>query len=337
MNQSDKIALRTAAVICRRLTERQACQGTLQLPQNEWSQMQRLVRQIELAHKHHWHRAARILTEDLLHQADLYHYRLLDLMTILRQKTVLPDLPSQKDIFQEIQAIQDEFDQVDVDPKTGEICVTTNTIVLEGIRLGRFEIRLDWKSQGSSASYRVVALDPNPAARDDGVTHPHVQNECLCEGEGRSAVRAAIAQGRLCDFFLIVTQILATYARGSAHVELDQWEGQSCADCGYTVSEDNGYCCERCNNSLCSDCVTNCQGCMNDYCSDCISTCHICEGSYCQSCIDLCSECHSKTCPNCLQDGLCQECYEPQNEDDSDATDKQCQQASAGPNPQTGL
>ena len=138
MNQSDKIALRAAAVICRRLTERQACQGTLQLPLYEWSQMQKLVRKIELAHKQHWHRAARVLTEDLLHQADLCHYRLLDLMAILRQKTALPEIPSHKDIFQEILAIKYEFDQVDVDPKTGEICVTTNSIVLEGIRLGRF-------------------------------------------------------------------------------------------------------------------------------------------------------------------------------------------------------
>ena len=100
---------------------------------------------------------------------------------------------------------------------------------------GPFEIRLDWRQLGSATPYRVVALDPHPAAKDTDVTHPHVQEEQLCEGEGRSAVRAALAEGRLYDFFLLVSQLLHTYGRGSAYVELDNWDGIPCDDCNAPV------------------------------------------------------------------------------------------------------
>ena len=39
-------------------------------------------------------------------------------------------------------------------------------------------------------------LDANPADANHSVTHPHVQDEAVCEGEGRQPVRRALEQGR---------------------------------------------------------------------------------------------------------------------------------------------
>ena len=114
----------------------------------------------------------------------------------------------------------------------GEISITTDPIVLDDTHLGPFQVRLDWNRLGSHQPYRVVALDPHPAAANEAVTHPHVQEEHLCEGEGRAGIESALNTGRLCDFFLIVSRLLGTYARGSAFVELDDWEGIRCQDCG---------------------------------------------------------------------------------------------------------
>ena len=129
--------------------------------------------------------------------------------------------------------MRQEFGEVEIDLKAHELAVTTETIELEGVVLGEFQIRLTWTEIGhGSQPYRVVALDPHPAARRDDVTHPHVQDERLCEGEGRSAIAAALAEGRLYEFFLLVDQLLHNYGRGSGFVEMDDWEGVPCSDCG---------------------------------------------------------------------------------------------------------
>ena len=158
------------------------------------------------------------------------------------------------------------------------LSVTTDRIVLEDIYLGPLQIRLDWQRLGlSSQPYRVVALDPHPAAKSDDITHPHVQDEQLCEGEGRSAIRAALAECRLHDFFLLVSQVLHTYGQGSAYVELDDWDGVPCEECGASLDEDDRYCCQRCEATLCGGCSVSCQDCGDSYCSGCIGQCAACD------------------------------------------------------------
>ena len=121
-------------------------------------------------------------------------------------------------------ALKGEFTNLDIDIKAHEVAVTTDKITLEDVLLGEFEIRLKWDCIGRvQKPYRVIARDPHPAAKNEDVTHPHVQDEHLCEGEGQTAIAAAIAEGRLYDFFLLVSQVLHTYGRGSAYVALDRW------------------------------------------------------------------------------------------------------------------
>ena len=146
-----------------------------------------------------------------------------------------------------------------------------------------------------------MALDPNPAATNEAVTHPHVNDETVCEGDGQARIRRALGEGRLFDFFVMVDRILHTYAPGRAFVELDQWYGRSCHDCGYSMDEDEPLhlrrvrradlpgllqllyrtvtesaapaaetSCARCDDICCTDCLTTCQICRKRVCSDCL-------------------------------------------------------------------
>ena len=51
-------------------------------------------------------------------------------------------LPTQRELFQEIIALEGEFDEVRLDRK-GTLSVVTEPIILDGFDLGRFEIALD--------------------------------------------------------------------------------------------------------------------------------------------------------------------------------------------------
>jgi hypothetical protein len=153
--------------------------------------------------------------------------------------------------------------------------------------------------------------------RDEDITHPHVQDGQLCEGEGRSAVQAALAECRLHDFFMLVSQLLQTYGQGSAYVELKNWYGTPCQDCGSYVDEDERDYCGRCDRILCGSCSITCRGCDESRCGNCIRTCAACDGDYCISCLETCPKCHEQFCEDCLDAGMCHECREKQRTEET--------------------
>src|SRR5690606_20967014 len=106
--------------------------------------------------------------------------------------------------------------------RAGRLSVTTEPITLEGVYLGPFRIELDVDdlAAGECADYRVIALEPNPAASNCDVTHPHIQDEQLCEGEGRPLIRRALGEGRILDFFEFVASVLRAYNPESPYVSL---------------------------------------------------------------------------------------------------------------------
>src|SRR4029078_3338290 len=93
------------------------------------------------------------------------------------------------------------------------LSVITEAILLDGVYLGPFEIQLNWSRAPDSdrICYRVMAEDPHPAESRDNVTHPHVMDELLCEGDGKHAIRLALSEGRLLDFFTLVAGLLRTH------------------------------------------------------------------------------------------------------------------------------
>lgn len=283
--------------------------------------MRRLMRRIEIAQHRGWHAAAGQLTANLIREADYGYQRLAEFARLLR-RTPPRDLPTESEIFREIMAVHGEFSEVEIDLEGGELIVTTDPIVLEDTPLGPFQIRLNVNRLDGRQPYRVVALDPNPAAANEAVTHPHIQDEHLCEGEGKVAIESALNAGRLLDFFLIVTRLLGTYARGSAYIELDDWDGIRCQDCGSLTFEDDRCHCERCDSDLCGECCLSCQGCQRGLCSECMTTCSRCGENYCRACLTACRACHEKCCENCLEDNLCENCHEqPDDEAPDDGRD----------------
>ena len=132
-------------------------------------------------------------------------------------------------------------------------------------------------------------------------------------------LRRAIEQGRFCDFFTLVVNILKTYNPDSPYVSLDSWEGISCYDCGYMVAGDDCYYCEDCERDYCSSCSTYCQICDTTICMGCSYECPSCNDPVCQSCIAKCRECEETVCKDCLtEEGLCKYCEEQGKENENE-------------------
>jgi hypothetical protein len=284
------------------------------LPVEEWNELVQITRRIQLANDRGWHLAAASLGEDQLTFGTYFQQRIDAWVEGRRRKLTGTILPEATDLYRELQGLKEEFGEVKYDSAETELIVTTGEIVLEGTDLGRFEIRLDWNwATDHDTAYRIVALDANPAARNKSVTHPHVQDERLCPGEGRTAIAKALDDSQIYDFFLIVNQILHTYSRGSAFVELEDWDqlGYPCRDCGCEIDEDSRRHCESCSGSVCGDCASTCGGCEYDFCSGCITTCSHCDDYFCRPCLSTCNRCHAAVCSYCQEtETLCKRCHE---------------------------
>jgi hypothetical protein len=312
MNDRKRIALRAAASIRSSLVERQARGPKLALPETAWSECVRLVRHVEKADMHGWHLAARQMREQLAHAAALCRGRVEQFERECEMGRHQEAVPTQRQLFLDLIALEDEFDEIHYNLKRRGLSVVTEAIALEGVELGRFEIELDLDDWGS---YEVISMDPNPAASSSETTHPHVQDNRLCEGEGRVPIRRALAQGRMIDFFLLVRQILQTYNPGSAYLSLDQWYGIECRDCGRLINEDERACCERCEEDVCYDCSSGCDSCGRSCCSGCVQKCAGCEEWFCEACLETCVDCVEMFCQECLTDDRCPSCRDNNKND----------------------
>lgn len=221
-------------------------------------------------------------------------------------------VPTQASLYAELVALATEFEDCEIDLRKGTLSVTTESIVLEDLDLGSFQIILDWKSNNTSTSlapYIVKALDPCCPESRLSITHPHVMNDRLCEGDAKSILRRALQTGRVTDFFQIINQVLHTYNSSSPYASLDEWHGTTCQDCGSSISSDCSHC-FACRSALCDDCSTCCSICDRSACVPCLRLCPQCESQVCSECATVCEDCGSQVCPECLNstNQLCQEC-----------------------------
>jgi len=317
MNPFQRTALRAAILIHECHTQRGLPATRIHLPEYAWSNLLRLTRRIERARERGWQAAAQILSGDL---PDAFRQLEREVALAVRStetaaRRLNPPLPGE--IYADLLAVKAEFGGLDIDLAEQEISVTTDPIVLEDIHLGAFRICLDWQALGHEAQpYRVVALDPNPASRDETVTHPHVQDERLCEGHGRAAIASALAECRLQDFFGLVASLLHNYGRGAAYVELDCWFGLACDGCGAHVDEEDRSCCEACQDMVCSACSGSCAGCDAMCCSGCLRGCASCGDEYCARCLKTCPVCRKPHCADCREDNLCRSCHDKAQEEE---------------------
>jgi len=225
-------------------------------------------------------------------------------------------LPSLRQVVAELDQLQRECGPVEYRPGERLLAATTDPIVLDGVYLGEFHIELHIGGMAEPLGrdvYRVVALDPHPASSNDSVTHPHVSDEQLCEGDASAAIRAALHTGRICDFFVLVRSVLTTYNPSSPYVPLAEWEGRACYECGYVTSRDDLCWCCRCENEYCQDCASYCRCCDQTVCLACLTQCAGCQEWICQECMSSCSRCSKPLCRACCEQDNCP-CMEPQHQ-----------------------
>ncbi|PAY20993.1 hypothetical protein CKO51_02790 [Rhodopirellula sp. SM50] len=290
------------------------------VPDATLQKLQRLQRLEPAAVSRGWKLAADRIHRDLVKTLKTLResvYRSLDALAENAEPSVRWRLT---DIICDLAGLEDNFESVELNVKGGTISVTTEPIELEGVLLGPFEIELELRYLGQSTPYRVIAKDPQPAVSCDATTHPHVQSETLCEGDGHQPIKHALADGRLYDFFLIVRQILQTYNPGSAYISLNDWSGVECGDCGANVDEDDTCVCDRCGRRTCSDCSCGCDGCDESFCHNCTSMCEGCRSYYCNGCMESCDRCDKTFCKDCLTENQCDDCLDQETNEEQTET-----------------
>jgi hypothetical protein len=291
---------------------------TLTIPSDQVQRYERLIRQFNVARQRRWFAAASRIRNRLRVALNELKCSLQTVNDAIVDHADGPAVCNLRHIYDDLLSLYDEFTDVRVDLKTRQISVTTEPLELEGVYLGRFEIQLTWNDllNGHPRNYRVVALDPVPAPANDSVTHPHVQDESLCEGDGHLPILNALRQGRLYDFFVIVANLLRTYNSGSPYIALSDWHGVECTACGCTSSDDDIRSCEKCETSLCTDCCEFCEDCSGSFCSECTSCCECCSEYRCDRCLQPCSNCDAATCRGCLEDNeRCSDCDKNEEKD----------------------
>jgi hypothetical protein len=283
-----------------------------------WAACVRATELLAVAEERGWRHAGEACRRELARRLD-HLSRSLEGVRMELDEPAPARLATARDIYDDLIALQLEFPQLRVDLKAREITVATEPVTLEGVPLGAFEIVLNVARLDERFPYRVVALQPSCPLIDDTITHPHVRDDELCEGEAAAPLRRALRERRLLDFFTIVAQTLGTYNGASAYVRLDEWTGVTCRECGDHCDPDDASYCHRCSCDLCDDCGACCDACEQLCCHDCAGPCHACERSVCGACQRRCSTCRKGFCQECIHDGLCRECGEPADDAPADA------------------
>jgi len=288
---------------------------------SEFQQTASQARKIGLSLTHSWLTAAQECSSSIGRSLGDLQYWIQRAKQLIEAPNI--EVPKLSFLVEELKQLQQEFGSVDFDKAENTISVVTEPITLDDVYLGPFKIQLKIDKLSdlyASCPYYCLALDPHPAATSEDVTHPHVSNERPCEGDGYAAIRAALEQGRLCDFFTLARSILNTYSPDSPYVRLDEWDGQACYECGYVTDGENSYFCSFCDQTFCEECSTCCRSCDETVCNSCSQLCAYCEESTCPNCIRECPKCKRLYCSSCLEEDLCPKCKEElENENEQHA------------------
>ncbi len=287
------------------------------LPRNTWQEVTQQVERFELSRRKGWHAAGRNLQLDLSYSVRRLMRELDQFQTEVPTGQRRRHMTSPRDIAGDLEALPREFQEVSIDLHERTIAVVTDSIRLENLDLGPFQIEVHWERIGGSRPYFTRAAEPHRSPHDEDVTHPHIRKDVLCEGDGAAPIKAALLEGRLLDFFTLVRQTLETYNEASAYVTIDRWSGVACIDCGYTMDDDSKGICERCDEGLCGDCSTHCSACDRYVCGGCLCECSGCGERYCRSCLTDGPE-RQLFCESCLENK-----ENPDDESDEPAEDNQ--------------
>jgi hypothetical protein len=131
MDPIHKTALRAAVLIHEQLGSGPHQDSRVCLPEYSWNNLQRLRRQIGRARQRGWQRAARRLTEDLAGVLEDCRRQLDNAIHVLQSHPPQGRVSSASDIYRDILALYDEFEEVEIDLDEHRLSVTTDPIVLD--------------------------------------------------------------------------------------------------------------------------------------------------------------------------------------------------------------
>ncbi len=269
--------------------------------ENHFDAVQHTRRLLHFAASRNLAQARAELTRDLCHYLD----QLARQAELLRTAHDTPEVrtPDRCDWIREVRQLETEFGAVEIRWSDHVLRAVTEPIVLRDVSLGPFAIDFHWDCDRHSlggGSFEVIALEPNPPAGREDVTHPHVRDGSLCAGDASAPLKRAVADGRLVDAFLLVRAVLVHYNPHSPHVPLSEWDGFACADCQSRGDRDERYSCEGCDCDLCGECALSCAACPATRCADCLTPCDRCLARHCPGCLTsddrdraLCSDCRA--------------------------------------------
>lgn len=201
----------------------------------------------------------------------------------------------QRDLVEDIIALQQEFDDVYVLParpgtSLPALAVTTREPVrLHGeqngtMDLGRFQLAYPLAAVGqdssTSSAFRVRALTPvySLLQNECSFVHPNVQRRPrepdghpslwsgVCLGDGAAAITAAIRRGDVLDAFVMVQTMLQTHS-DSPYLHLDDW-WMTTTHCLHLAGINDIFRC-RCNRLVCRHCISACTQCGLPVCFCC--------------------------------------------------------------------
>ena len=323
-----RLATHVAKLSCRSLE--------IDLAPHSMEAARKLLDQLLTATRRGWHVAAEHLGWQLRARLTECQTRLNSGVRVLSVREFHQPSPTQRLVYDELVAVRTEFAEFTFDLPDETVTVYTDEITLEGIDLGRFEIRLQGRELGGTP-YIIIPESPHyPSSRSD-VPHPHVLGERLCEGDASAPLAHALRTGRFSDYFQIIQQTLASYNSESPYVSLSAWYGANCHACGDQVSDDDeSYYCEDCEATVCAGCSRSCDHCGHSGCDACLPNCPGCGSGNCSSCLKRCDGCSKLRCPDCLTNSLCEECH-AETDPDEETTDEKVSDSDATTMPDAPL
>jgi hypothetical protein len=256
---------------------------------------------------------------DLKNKIHMFEQRI----TRINQQIQKPT-PTIEELIEEIKSVRANFPSLRM--SGNRVKVTTDNIILSDgdveVEFGKFDLVVFLnrilsegdEADGLSSIIQAKALSPNQHPEDSATTHPHVQDNVICLGDGYPPIVQAFQQGRLEDVFRLLTTLLKTYNSDSPHHPLESWEGYKCESCGFAPANEH-YSCNHCGSEMCEECRTSCADCSEKYCNECLYRCEGCEEIICHSCSSECNGCGDVFCTECIRKcdcgvSHCEECQE---------------------------